>query len=303
MRCPPALLIAALSAVDLHAHAGQTIEIHDLWLGWSFEPGVTVPLVITACLYLRGARPARGVTRRQSVCFWAGWGSLAAALISPLHTLGEALFSAHMAQHEVLMLVAAPLLVLSRPLVPMLWGLPLQWRRTAGQSAKTPLAQRFWRGLTCPFTAWWIHAVALWIWHAPVLFQATLSSELVHALQHASFLFSALLFWWSLFYARGRAAYGLGVLYIFTTAVHTSILGALLTFARTVWYPAYGSRAVVWGLTPLEDQQVGGLLMWVPAGVVYLVAGLALFGAWLQGSGLATDRRSFADSSLHASIR
>jgi putative membrane protein len=106
----------------------------------------------------------------------------------------------------------------------------------------------------------------------------------VHAAQHASFFLSALLFWWSLLYARGRAGYGLGVLYIFTTAVHTSILGALLTFAPSVWYPAYAPGTRAWGLSPLEDQQIGGLIMWVPAGVVYLAAGLALFAAWLRES-------------------
>ena len=215
---------------------------------------------------------------------------LAFALISPLHPLGEALFSAHMVQHEILMLVSAPLLVLSRPLVTLLWGIPFEWRRSLGQWAKGGYVRRTWSFLTDPFAAWWIHAAAIWIWHVPFLFQLTLKSELAHTAQHLSFFLSALLFWWALFYAHGRMAYGAAVFYVFTTAVHTSILGALLTFAPHVWYPAYSPTTQAWGLTPLQDQQIGGLVMWVPAGLVYLAAGLMLFAAWLKESDAMLER-------------
>ncbi|MCU1232369.1 MAG: hypothetical protein JWP63_336, partial [Candidatus Solibacter sp.] len=154
--------------------------------------------------------------------------------------------------------------------------------------------QRTWIAITRPFTAWWVHAAALWIWHAPRLFQATLSNDWIHAAQHFSFLGSALLFWWSLFYAHGRANYGAGTLYVFTTAVHTSILGVLLAFARSTWYPAYAATTPAWGLSPLEDQQIGGLIMWIPAGIVYLAAGLGLFDAWLRESDLVANRRRYA---------
>jgi cytochrome c oxidase assembly factor CtaG len=127
--------------------------------------------------------------------------------------------------------------------------------------------------------------VVLWSWHAPALFQATLASEFVHALQHASFLFSALLFWWAVIHGRQRAlGFGLAVLYMFTTALHSGLLGALLTFAKSVWYPVYSDQTRAWGLTPLEDQQIGGLIMWVPAGLVYITAALALFAGWLRES-------------------
>jgi putative membrane protein len=189
-----------------------------------------------------------------------------------------------MAQHELLMVAAAPLLVLARPLVALLWGLPFAWRCTLGQWSKRTTVQSGWRFWTHPMTAWWIHAAALWLWHIPRFFQATLDNDWIHAAQHVSFLGSALLFWWSLFYAHGRVRYGASVLYLFTTAVHTSILGALLTFASTVWYPAYIATTSAWGVTPLEDQQSGGLIMWIPAGLVYLVAGLVLFAGWLRES-------------------
>jgi cytochrome c2 len=142
-----------------------------------------------------------------------------------------------------------------------------------------------WRAITAPFVAWLIHAIVLWGWHVPFLFQATLESEWVHALQHASFFGSALLFWWAVLHARERGlGYGAAVLYMFTTALHTSLLGVLLTFTTKLWYPIYTGTTASWGLTPLEDQQLGGLIMWIPAGVVYIVAGLALFAGWLRES-------------------
>jgi putative membrane protein len=235
-------------------------------------------------LFLRGARASRGATRLQQFLFWSGWASLFVALVSPLHPLGEAVFSAHMTQHEILMLISAPLLVLSRPMAPMLWGMPFEWRRSAGRWTRARVFQNVWRAITKPSSAWCIHAVALWMWHAPALFDATLRNEWVHAAQHASFFGSALLFWWSLFEARGGLSYGAGVLYVFTTAIHTSILGALLTFSPAVWYTPYLLTTRAWGLTPLEDQQLGGLIMWVPAGVIYTAIGLLLFARLLRES-------------------
>jgi len=229
------------------------------------------------------------------VCFWCGWTALALSLISPLHPLGGVLFSAHMAQHEIMMLLAAPLLALARPLVPFLWGMPFAWRRNAGQYSKTYVIQKGWKWLTAPLTAWTIHAIVIWVWHAPRLFQATISSEWVHSAQHASFLLSALLFWWALFFGHEQLGYGVGVFYVFTTAIHTGILGALLTFAPSLWYPEYAETTPLWGLSGLEDQQIGGLIMWVPAGAVYTLAGLALFAAWLRQSEGLTARREYAD--------
>ena len=279
----------------LMAHAGEALEPHDLWGAWRFDPGVVILLAFTGSLYARGARVSRGVRVWQMICFWTGFAALAIALISPLHPLGEVLFSAHMAQHEVLMLVAAPLLVMGKPLVAQLWGLPMSWRRGLGQWSKRSSVQGVWTSITSPWAAWVIHAVALWIWHVPSLFQATLTSDLVHTAQHFSFFGSALLFWWSLFYAHGAKSYGAGVLYLFTTAVHTSILGALLTFSKTIWYPTYTPLTVAWGWTPLEDQQIGGLIMWVPGGMVYLCAAMVLFAAWLRESDVMVARGKYAD--------
>jgi putative membrane protein len=127
-----------------------------------------------------------------------------------------------------------------------------------------------------------VHAVVLWGWHAPGPVQASLASPTVHVLQHLSLLGSAGLFWWALIQGRDRRiGDGVAVLYVFTTSVHASVLGALLSFAPSPWYTAYAESTGPWGLTPLEDQQLAGLIMWVPGGLVYLAAGLALFAAWL----------------------
>ena len=278
--------LLCLFAIPLTAlgHSGELLEPHDLWTAWEFDPGVVIPLAVSAILYARGARVSRGTTPRQMLFFWLGWFVLFVSLCSPLHPLGESLFSAHMTQHELLILVAAPLLVLARPAASFVWALPFEWRRRIGRWTKWHATQTVWRLLTGASAAWLLHAVILWVWHIPALFDATLSSGAVHSTQHICFLGSALIFWWALVHGQGRRNYGWGVLYIFTTAVHTSILGALLTFAPSPWYPAYGQATQRWGLTPLQDQQIGGLIMWVPAGLVYTIAGLALFAAWLRAS-------------------
>jgi cytochrome c oxidase assembly factor CtaG len=211
------------------------------------------------------------------------------ALVSPLHPLGEALFSAHMAQHEILMTLSAPLVVLGRPFVPFVWALPPRWRGLVGRAVTTGWRAGLWSRVSSPLGAWLLHFAALWGWHVPVLFEATLVSDLAHSLQHLTFLGTALLFWWALLCGHGRDRFGLGVFYLFTTIIHTGALGALLTFSERLWYPLYASTTMPWGLTPLEDQQLGGLIMWVPASTSYIVAGLALMGLWLQDRGEKPD--------------
>lgn len=118
-----------------------------------------------------------------------------------------------------------------------------------------------------------------------MLYEATLDTGWIHALQHICFLGTALLFWWTLVHGRyGRIGYGAAFVYVFTTALHTSILGALMTFTQRVWYPIYEGRTSAWNLSPLEDQQLGGLIMWIPSGLVFLVVGLAMFAAWIGES-------------------
>lgn len=252
---------------------------------WTVEPGIALPLAVTAGLYARGIREwlrrstrAREAIRREMIFFISGFVVLAAALISPLHELGETLFSAHMIQHELLMAVAAPLLVLGKPVVPLTWGFPASLRRSISRVFAIQVP---------PLAAFLLHAAAIWIWHFPRLYDASVTSEVVHAAQHISFLGTALIFWWALLHARGAA-----IVYLFLTAIHTTLLGALLAVSDTPFYSVYsdaGSR--VWGLTRIEDQQLGGLIMWVPGGIVYLLGALYLMLKWIRESGLRVAKR------------
>lgn len=306
-----ALCLASASAVVAH-ELEETEQgphnLHELWHAWGWEPGSMIGLALALLLYVpglwriwRASGIGHGIRRWEAWCFAGGWFTLFVALVSPLHPWGQMLFSAHMTQHELLMLVAAPLLVLGRPMIAFLRTLPADWSSALARFSNRPAWQATWGAITNPFVAWLIHAIVLWSWHAPALFQATLHSEWVHAAQHISFLASALLFWWSLIHARrGATAYGVAVLYLFTTAIHSGLLGALLTFARTVWYPDYAGRTDSWGLTTLEDQQLGGLIMWVPACLVYIGAGLALFAGWMRESEVRALKREGRWSGLVA---
>jgi len=254
---------------------------------WPFEPWAVACLVLGGAIYVLGvvrlwrhAGAGRGVHKRRAVAFAAAWLVTAAALLGPLDALAARLFSAHMLQHEALMVVAAPLFVIGRPLGAWAWALPFAWRRAFGSFFHRRAWRAPWLAVTGPLGAWLVHALALWLWHLPAWFEAALASDGMHALQHASFLLGALLYWWSVLGPeRNRAA---AMASLFTTMVHTSALGALLALSPVAWYPSYVGRTLAFGLDPLEDQQLGGLIMWVPAGLAYLACGLAIAAQWLQ---------------------
>jgi putative membrane protein len=272
-----------------------------LSVAWSWEPGIVLPLALLLVLYLTGSY-RRGNWRSlqwRHISFAAAWLTLFFALASPVHELGEQLFSAHMLQHEILILVFAPLFSASQPSGTFLWAFAPRsrqqiggWIRKVEQSWPIRMAAR-------PLMAWLLEAVSLWVWHIPLLYQATLRSGWIHAAQHLSFFLTAVLFW-SALYGMGRSAtsYGTATFYVFGTAIHCGALGALLTFSSVLWYPAYNETTWRWGLTPLQDQQLGGLIMWVPSGVVFIIIGLVLFAKWIAES----DRRMKL-THLHAFVQ
>lgn len=262
------------------------------WQHWTFEPVTVALLLLSTLLYVAGVRNAwrqagtgAGLRWWQVNAFAAGAFAIAVAQISPLAWLSDVLFSAHMTQHEILMLVAAPLLVLGQPLLAFVWAVPAEHRARVAAAFRGRIFGRVWHGMTGPAAVFLLHAVALWIWHVPVLFEAALASEAVHFVQHMCFLGTAALFWWGMVYGRyGRLGYGVAILYVFLTALHNTVLGALLTIAPAVWYSSYESTAARWQIDALADQQLAGLIMWVPSGVAFLVIGLALAAAWLGES-------------------
>jgi putative membrane protein len=290
-------------------HAGEPLAPHDLWSAWSFEPGVVIPLALTGAIYARGIRESlhratRSTHRinREMMFFVSGFVVLALTLVSPVHVAGGVLFSAHMIQHELLMAVAAPLLVLGRPAIPLLFGLPERMRRPVGHAFASRIARGVWSALTTPLVAFLLHAFAIWIWHAPGLYDASVTSDTVHTAQHVSFLATALLFWWSVFPLRDRkGSEGLGIISLFLTGIHTTLLGALLTVSDSSIYVAYREAATQpWGLTTLEDQQLGGLIMWVPGGLAYLAAALYLMLKWIRDSG---ERAASRDAGRRTRIK
>lgn len=280
-----------MAAASLEAHGGHAL-VREAAQQWRAEPLTAGLLLISAGVYAAGTRAlwrragvGCGIRRWHAAAFAGGLLSIAAALMSPVAWLSEILFSVHMTQHEILMLVSAPLIVLGHPLLPVLWAVPQGTRESWGRLARSPRFSRGWRWITSPALVFVLHAGAIWIWHVPRFYEAALASEAVHALEHASFLATAALFWWGMIHGRyGRAGYGISVVYVFLTAIHTSLLGALMTVAGSAWYPSYARAAASWRLDAVEDQQLAGLLMWIPSGAIFVVVGLALFAAWLGES-------------------
>jgi cytochrome c oxidase assembly factor CtaG len=260
------------------------------WLRhWTLDGFVMLVLVASASIYTLGvsrlwlhAGKGHGIRPWETISYAAGITSLVIALASPLDYLSDISFFAHMSQHEILMLVAAPLIVLGRPMIAAMWAPPARPRAAVASVAAAPLPRAAWRGVSHPFVVLVLHAVILWAWHARPLFEAAMRSEWIHGVQHFSFFASAMLFWWALVFGRyGRTGYGVAIVFVFATAAHTSLLGALLTVGHRMWYAVYENRAPRVGLDPLDDQRLAGLVMWIPGGMVLLVAALALLLAWL----------------------
>jgi putative membrane protein len=268
--------------MTLVAHA--LVGPDEVWRAWPFDPLVTLGLVTAALVYALGSIRLRRAGRRslrRAAAFWAGTVALGVALLSPLDAVAETLFSAHMAQHLLLIVVAAPLLVVARPVATWFMAFPSRSRRTA---ARARAAIAFVpRVLRRPLVAFGAVTVAMWSWHAPTLYEAALVNEPVHALEHGSFLVASLLAW-SVALRGGRRdvsnAFG-RALFLVAFALQGALLGALLVFASTPLYSVHHGGPALWGLTALQDQQLAGALMWIPPAAVYLAAIAAvLFGAF-----------------------
>jgi cytochrome c oxidase assembly factor CtaG len=285
----PALItfavIALMSGGPAMAHG---TEIHVSRSVWTFDPWIVAPLGAAGVLYTMGVwrLGQRAVESRKTVLWHAlayetGWFTLAGALISPLHWLGEHLFTFHMIEHEILMAISAPMVVVSRPIGALMWGLPGRLRGSIARMMKGRVVQGGWEWASRGTTATTLHAIAIWAWHAPVLFDAAVTSVALHRLQHLSFFVTAVLFWWSVLWRSDR---GVAAWHLFLTMLHTSILGALMALAPRVLYVAQTRVSEAWGLTSLEDQQLAGLVMWIPAGTIYAGAALTLLALWISTS-------------------
>ncbi len=260
--------------------------------GWDIEPSIVAGCAGLLVLYGWGsARAWPGWARMLS--FWAGVLVLLLDLISPLDTLSdEYLFSAHMVQHLVLVLIVPPLLI---------WGLPRGWVEGWLQAPESGSGRPgpHWRGglaachrrLSTPWLAWTLATVTMWFWHVPWFYNLALAHEGVHVVQHLMFLVTGTIFWWPVFspLAGDRLGLGASVGYLFAAAASNTALGIALTFAPVGLYPLYmhppqGAWLTLvrqtWGLSAAADQQLGGLIMWVPGCAVYFAVILGKILLW-----------------------
>jgi putative membrane protein len=284
------------------AHA--PVARSELWSSWRPDPLILAILVMTALLYRSGlahlGRRRRQLVRPVHVAAFAGaLLALAVALASPLELAASSVFTAHMVQHLLLMLVVAPLLVYGRPVVVLGQAMPLRGRRMFVRFRAHRFVRSARDALFHPVSAWAIAVVVLWAWHLPALYEAALRRDALHVLEHASLIATSALVW-ALALGRARrslaipAASGL----LLATALQSGALGAVLALAQRPLYPIHASVAPSWGLTPLEDQQLAGGLMWVPPGIVYVVVIAGLLARWLgsfeapDGEPVATARGS-----------
>jgi cytochrome c oxidase assembly factor CtaG len=275
--------ISALALQEVaHAHRAAASNADERM--WNFITSITLATVgvLYAIGLLRLWKTNGGRTSVrpwQAVAFVAGLLSAGGSLLSQLDRWSDTLFSAHMTQHEILMLVAAPLMVIGRPFIVMLWSLPPGGRALVADQIRRPQILTTWEKLTAPFAVFLLHTVVLWGWHIPALFEAALHHEALHVFQHLGFFVTAALFWWTLIHGRfGRIGYGAAVVYVFAIAMQSELLGALLTFGHKILYPTHALRT---GADALQDQQLAGIVMWIPFGVIFVLIGLALFAAWL----------------------
>lgn len=284
-----AVAIVVLGAAPTLAHGDRDWLGDHGWPRWNGEPLILLNLGAASILYIYGlfnlwgkAGIGRGLSVWQAVAFGTGMASLLVALLSRLDALSGELLSAHMIQHMVLMNVAAPLLVLGSPALIWFRALPRRW-----QGALVSRRGRHgYRGCSSwhPWLIWTLYAAALWVWHLPLLYQVALRNPLVHDLQHISLFVAACLFWGVVLDPdrRWRLSRGIGVLYLFTTSLHATLLGVFMALAPRVWYEDEVLRAAQWNLTALEDQQLAGLIMWMPGCMVYAIVAAVIFFVWLQ---------------------
>ena len=279
-------------------------------------PEILLPLLVLASLYALGwsrlsrrARPSRSA--RRPAFTLVGFAALVVALLSPLDQLADRLFAAHMVQHMLLIMVAAPALLLADPFPIIAWALPHAWRlRIARWITRASTAGRVWRAATAMAPAWILSACILWIWHIPPAYDAALAHRWLHHLEHVSFFLGAVLFWWPVIhpaphYRRG-ASYPARVVYLVLGAFQTAALGLLITLAPRVLYRSYAG-----GPTALEDQTWGGVVMWGVGGAVDMLAVLIVLYAALEsgspappaaggGAGRRSENRRTADERVFA---
>jgi cytochrome c oxidase assembly factor CtaG len=265
---------------------GFSWDLKSLLASWNWRSEVTLVVALMGALFASGwwrlrERGSRTATRWRLALYLGGLATVCLALMSPIDGLASVLFLVHMVQHELLTMVAAPLLLLANPLAAFLWALPRRPRHWVGRLlTRGALLRRGLWAVTWMPVAWLVFVVNLWAWHHPAAYQAALRSDLIHDLEHLAFFGTALLFWWPVINpaprVRGHIHYGLRILYVFLAAGQDTLLAGLIGLADRVLYPYYTAAPRLWGLSPLDDQAWGGAIMWVTGSTIYTTAVLLL---------------------------
>lgn len=284
-----------------HAHIADGESVLTDW-HWRWE--IISVLFVFATLYIRGwlrLRAMGGEAKVSQVVFYAvALVAIGGALLSPLDDLASYLLIAHMVQHELLMMLAPPFILLANPVPVLLWGLAGNRRLRAGHLLNRHSAIRRIRDLLGSMpVAWSLYVINLWAWHYPALYDAALRVPWIHDLEHVLFFLTALIFWWPVIQPGSRPApiqHGLRILYLFFAATQDTILAGLIALSREVLYPHYETALRLWDLTPREDQIGGGIVMFAVGSTTYAVAILILVNALLgEGRRKQSTKRTLSD--------
>jgi putative membrane protein len=284
-----------------HAHIATGDSVLTDW-HWRWDVGSV--LVFFGTLYILGwlrLRKMGGEAKLNQLIFYAvALGAIGCALLSPLDDLASYLLIAHMVQHELLMMLAPPLILLANPVPVLLWGLGESSRLEAGNLlTRHAVIRRMRDFLGWMPIAWSLYVANLWAWHHPVLYQAALEDPWIHDIEHILFFLTALVFWWPIINPSSRATpvqYGVRILYLFFAAAQDTVLSGLIAFSREVLYPHYETALRLWDLTPREDQIGGALVMFGAGSLTYLVSILVLVNALLgEGGRKSSTKRALGD--------
>lgn len=286
-----------------------------LWTQWSWEPWLLVCLAAAVVPYVAGmlrmgARRTQILGRWRAPSFFGGLLLLFLALMSPLDEVADSLFSAHMLQHMLLLLVIPPMLVYGRPVITWLWAFDTDARRAVVRGWKWSKLEAMFGFLMRPLCVWTLLTAALCCWHLPGPYDAAVRHEWLHDLEHLSFLAFALAFWTIVIepYGRRRAlGYGATAVFVVSSGFVMSLIGAILVFATTPLYAVHLHTTQAYGLTPLEDQQLAGIIMWIPSNLVHVAALSVVFFAWFRADerrarGRVAPARATSRTALHTLV-
>ena len=269
---------------------------------WDIRFEVCAPLVLLWALHLRGwlrlrrRSDGRFANRWRLASYTGGAFALALALLSPIDVLSGQLFAVHMVQHLLLMMIAPPLLLLANPFPTLLWALSDRQRATTASAfrvlsrwlAGEALLARGLFKLSSPGSAWVVYVIVFFAWHDGNAYSLALRSASVHRLEHFTFMGAAVLFWWHVTAASPRIhakpAQWMRVGYVLAMIPPNMLLGVALSFAETPIYPYYETVPRLFGLSVLDDQTWGGLIMWIPGSMMYVIAALVLLARLLSNA-------------------